>query len=201
MGASFSVCAWRSRVSRTAAMPERRSCRSARSSSTRFMRVSCFAIDEIAVEGELPDERIDLAERQRHRRPAFEVAAQEAIGRRRRDRARPCAASSTTAGPCFFASASTPRMRRTPAAPSCWWMCVADGADVTGRRVVARREQRQRARRRARRPVVVVRCDASRAARADARAGAGRSSDRAGGRAGRSTAPATRRPIQPGGAP
>ena len=43
--------------------------------------VSCRAIDEIAVEGELADERIDLAERERRRRPALEIAAQEAIGR------------------------------------------------------------------------------------------------------------------------
>ena len=44
-------------------------------------RVSCFAIDEIAIEGELPNERVDLAERQRHRQTAFEIAPQKAIGR------------------------------------------------------------------------------------------------------------------------
>ena len=45
------------------------------------MRVSCFAIDEIAIEGELPDERIDLAQGQGHGRAAFDVLAHEAIGR------------------------------------------------------------------------------------------------------------------------
>jgi hypothetical protein len=39
------------------------------------------AIDEIAIKGELPDERIDLLERQRHRWAAFEIAAEEAIRR------------------------------------------------------------------------------------------------------------------------
>src|SRR5262245_4598466 len=43
-------------------------------------RVSCSAIDEIAVERELANERIDLAQRERHRRPAFEIAPDEAIG-------------------------------------------------------------------------------------------------------------------------
>src|SRR5437870_9601843 len=63
-------------------MPERRSWRRARSSSRASfgdLRVG-LAIDEIAVEGELPDQRIDLAERQ----PgglALAVAADEAVGR------------------------------------------------------------------------------------------------------------------------
>jgi hypothetical protein len=43
--------------------------------------VSCRAIDQIAVEGELPNEWIDLPECERHGRPAFEIAAQEAIRR------------------------------------------------------------------------------------------------------------------------
>jgi hypothetical protein len=34
------------------------------------------------------------------------------------------AASSTTASPCFLASARTPWMRRMPGMPSCCWMCV-----------------------------------------------------------------------------
>ena len=38
-------------------------------------------IDEITIEGELTNERIDLAERQRRRQTPFEVAPQEAIGR------------------------------------------------------------------------------------------------------------------------
>src|SRR5262249_56185405 len=74
----FWVCAGRGRVSKTAAMPESRSCRSARSSSTRVIaRLLC---DEIAIEGEPPNEGIDLLERQRRRRPAFEIAAEEVIG-------------------------------------------------------------------------------------------------------------------------
>src|ERR1019366_2471760 len=34
------------------------------------------------------------------------------------------AASSTTATPCFLASARTPRMRRMPGIPSCCWICA-----------------------------------------------------------------------------
>jgi hypothetical protein len=65
-----------------AAFPRRRPCqRSAVAGAPdRVQRdslgVSC-AIDDIAIEGELPNERIDLLERQRHRRPAFEIAAEE----------------------------------------------------------------------------------------------------------------------------
>ena len=44
-------------------------------------RVSCLLIDEVAIERELPDERIDLPERERRRGPALEIPAQEAIGR------------------------------------------------------------------------------------------------------------------------
>jgi hypothetical protein len=43
-------------------------------------RLSCRAISEIAIEGELTNQRIDLSEGQRHRGSAFEVTAQEAIG-------------------------------------------------------------------------------------------------------------------------
>ena len=151
--------------------------------------VSCLAIDEIAVERELPDERIDLA--QASAAPAAGARGSSAGSDRSGtpSSSAALAASSTTAGPCFFASARTPRMRRTPGAPSCCVDVAADGADVRAGARRPRAEQRERRRRRARRPVRVVRCDASRAARADARAAAGRSSDRAAGRAGRSTAP------------
>ena len=37
-------------------------------------------MEEIAVEGELADEGIDLAERERHRRMAFEIAPDELVG-------------------------------------------------------------------------------------------------------------------------
>ncbi len=40
--------------------------------------ISCRAIDQIAVEGELPNERIDLPER--HRRAPLQIAPQEAVG-------------------------------------------------------------------------------------------------------------------------
>ncbi len=65
-------------------MPERRSWRSARSSSGSVIRRSPsvgLAIDEIAVVGELADERIDLAERERRGGAALEVAADEAVRR------------------------------------------------------------------------------------------------------------------------
>jgi hypothetical protein len=55
-------------------MPERRSLRSAGSSSV------SFAIDEIAVVGELTDQGIDLLERERRCGLALEEAAHEAVG-------------------------------------------------------------------------------------------------------------------------
>ena len=39
-----------------------------------------ISLEEVAVEGELPDERIDLAERERHGRMAFEIAPDELVG-------------------------------------------------------------------------------------------------------------------------
>jgi hypothetical protein len=45
------------------------------------LRVSGCAIHEIVVEGELTNERVDLAEREGHRWPAFEVAAEKATRR------------------------------------------------------------------------------------------------------------------------
>ena len=85
-----SVWAWRSRVSRTVGHAgEAELAEGAVEFDEVHVRVSCRAIDEIAVEGELADERIDLAQRERHGRPALEVAADEAIGRRRRARGRP----------------------------------------------------------------------------------------------------------------
>ena len=46
----------------------------------RSWRVSCSAVDEIAVEGQLPNERVDLPQRQRRHGPAVEVALQEGLG-------------------------------------------------------------------------------------------------------------------------
>ena len=75
----------------------------------------------------MPDERVDLAQREGRRWPAVEVALQEAVGGPPRSSAA-VAACSTTVGPCFLARARTPRMRRTPAAPSCGGV-VAEGGD------------------------------------------------------------------------
>jgi hypothetical protein len=75
-------------------------------------------IDQLGVEGELANEGIDLPEGQGHRRPTFEIPAEEAIRRDAEIEGRLCGAL-ITAVPCFFASESTPRMRRTPASPSC----------------------------------------------------------------------------------
>ena len=78
-------------------------------------------------------------ERQRRRRPAFEVAPHEAVGGHAELERRLAPRRRRRPAPCFFASASTPRMRRTPGSPSCWWMCVAHGADVRAGRRRARR--------------------------------------------------------------
>src|SRR5262249_38296763 len=48
--------------------------------STRFMSGLLSFFDEIAVEGELADEWVHLAQAHRHRRTALQVAAEEAVG-------------------------------------------------------------------------------------------------------------------------
>src|SRR5262249_30240767 len=45
-------------------------------------RVSCLLVDEIAVQAELPDERIHLAQREGNGGSALQISAQEAIARR-----------------------------------------------------------------------------------------------------------------------
>src|SRR6202051_4269793 len=80
MGAMASACAWCSRVSSTAAMPPSRSCRNARFNSIRFMLALLgFVFDEVAVQRELTDQRIDLAQAQRHLRVALQVAAHKTV--------------------------------------------------------------------------------------------------------------------------
>src|SRR5664279_2467112 len=80
MGAIASVCAWRSLVSSTPAMPPSRSCRNARSNSIRFMLALLgLVVDEVAIHGELPDQRIDLAQAQRHLWVPLQVAAHKAV--------------------------------------------------------------------------------------------------------------------------
>ena len=61
-----SACAWRSRVSSTAAMPPSRSWRKARSNSIRFMSFGLLGsfLNEVAIQRELADQRIDLAQAQ-----------------------------------------------------------------------------------------------------------------------------------------
>src|SRR6266700_1164263 len=82
IGAMCSVCACRRRLSKTAAMPPRRSCLRARSSSTRFIgRLLGHAVDVVAVLRQLADQRIDLAQGQRRLGIAVEVAAHEAVCR------------------------------------------------------------------------------------------------------------------------
>src|SRR3954469_2710035 len=81
IGSICSVCACRRRLSKTAAMPPRRSCLRARSSSTRFIgRLLGHAVDVVAVLGQLADQWIDLAQRQRRLGVAVEVPPHEAVG-------------------------------------------------------------------------------------------------------------------------
>src|SRR3989442_1480292 len=65
-------------------MPLRLSWRRARRSSGSCIVIVSFlrsaTLEEVAVEGELADERIDLAERERRGRMALEVAADELVG-------------------------------------------------------------------------------------------------------------------------
>src|SRR6266853_3898094 len=86
MGAIASAWAWRNRVSSTAAMPPSRSWRSARSSSMRFMVIllTSSVFDEIAVQRELADQRINLTQTQRQLRVMFQVAAYEVVFARTR---------------------------------------------------------------------------------------------------------------------
>src|SRR5579863_1811215 len=82
MGAMFSVCAWSRRVSSTATMPPRRSWCRARLSSIRFM-IGFLEVDallnQVAILGQLADERIDLAQSQWRLRAAFEIPANETV--------------------------------------------------------------------------------------------------------------------------
>src|SRR5207249_8328210 len=79
------ACAWTSRASRLVAMPPRPRWRSAwRSSGSCIVIVSFLrgaTLEEIAVEGELADQGIDLAQREWRWRMALEVAADKLVGR------------------------------------------------------------------------------------------------------------------------
>src|SRR5260370_14579221 len=81
MGAIASAWAWRNRVSSTAAMPPSRSWRSARSSSMKFMVIllTGSAFDEIAIQSELADQRINLTQAERQLWVVFQVAAHEVV--------------------------------------------------------------------------------------------------------------------------
>lgn len=74
-------------------------------------------IDEIAVEIEITDERIDLALRQRHRPSAFEVTAEKAIGWQG-EVERGVPGIFNDGWPVFLREREQARMRRTPLAPS-----------------------------------------------------------------------------------
>src|SRR6266436_1883880 len=80
MGAMASAWAWCSRVSSTAAMPPSRSCRKERSNSMRFMFHSpWFCFDEVAVQGELADQGIDLPQTQWQFWITLQVAAHKVV--------------------------------------------------------------------------------------------------------------------------
>src|SRR5205814_9955040 len=80
IGSICSVCACKRRLSSTAAMPPRRSCLRARSSSTRFIGgLLGHAVDVVAVVGQLADQRIDLTESERRLGVALEVPPHEAV--------------------------------------------------------------------------------------------------------------------------
>src|SRR5439155_237851 len=83
--ALWSACAWTRRASRLVAMPPRPRWRRAwRSSGSCIVVVSFLrgaTLEEVAVEGELADQGIDLAQRERRRRMALEVAADKLVGR------------------------------------------------------------------------------------------------------------------------
>src|SRR3954454_6161266 len=76
MGAMCSFWAWSRRLSRTEAIPPRRSCLRARSSSTRFIGTLLgHAVDVVAVQGQLADQGVDLPQGQRRSRSALQAAA------------------------------------------------------------------------------------------------------------------------------
>ena len=107
------------RISRTSAMPERRSLRSARSISTRFTESLLGSCDSTRsrYSRELADQRIDLAKTDRRRRVALEVASSRRDTSARRRRARSARHARRRATPCFFARPQRPSMRRTPSSP------------------------------------------------------------------------------------
>ena len=95
-------------------------------------------IDEVAVERELADERIDLPERERHRRPTLDVFAEEAI-RRRADLERGLGGvlddgDAVLLGEGEDAEDAGARYARSP----CAWIVAADGRRSRGPAVAAR---------------------------------------------------------------
>src|SRR5688572_28097650 len=82
IGAMLSACACRMRVSTTSAIPPSRSWLRDLVNSMRFISMLLRdAIDEIAVLGELSDERVDLTKRERRRRLTLQIATHETVRR------------------------------------------------------------------------------------------------------------------------
>jgi hypothetical protein len=78
-----------------------------------FLEVDAL-LDQVAILGQLADERIDLAQSQWRLRAAFEIPAHEAVLGHSQFQGRG-AGFLRRAQPYFLASASTPMMRRSPA--------------------------------------------------------------------------------------
>ena len=77
-----------------------------------------------------------LAERQGHRQAAFEIPTEKAIRRHADIEGRFCGLVDDRRA-VFLGEGETPSIRRTPAAPACWWMYLHT-ALICGPAVVAR---------------------------------------------------------------
>ena len=72
----------------------------------------------------MTDERIDLPERERHRQAAFQVPTEKAIGRHAEIERRLGGLVDDGRAVFLGEGEHAEDVRRTPAAPSCWWMEV-----------------------------------------------------------------------------
>ena len=145
--------------------------------------------------GELADQRIDLPERERRRRAGARGSGGRSGSSGRRSSSAAAQASSTRRTPCFLHE-----REHAEDAAHADLAVLRDGssaqtrADVRARRARARASSWSVGRRRPRRAILVAHAMAAALLPRRARAAAARSSDRAGARAARPTAPRTLRP-------
>jgi hypothetical protein len=132
IGASLSVYAWSSRGSRPAGAAKLAESALQFNEIHRGISSWIFLGDHIAVIGELPDQRIDLAQRERRRRMALDVAPHVAVVSDR-ELERGGTGRVDDGRTVLLDQAENPRIRRTPASPSRRWMAAHRGPNHPSR--------------------------------------------------------------------